>query len=372
MVTPLTFLQAREEEAGVKIIDVLERIKAFELTPGEYTAYPPGIVSDLQKLAEFPEFRLLKMANALWENWPVTVYRACKVQACALFAVPVEIFVHDRGDTGNNGKTWLQSVMSVVAGEYYEPIDEGMITQRPPHPKDCNSALFSLIGKRALGLPEVEKTIKVQGSWLKKLADPATVWGTRPPYGTAQINFKLCAVFCLSTNAKLDFTHSDGGIRRRGVGVDYPFHFCRNPVQLHERLAAVEDIKDEKFLMEHIPGWYYFLECVHKVFYTEGHYPTPGPLPYLVKQATDELHSEEAHVALNEFAERKLEDSSGEQALSKSGLLTLCGLDDNLKHMTRAELKTAVEGVFAFATVRGLRDRVKLSGSFKKEKLIAM
>ena len=303
----------------------------------------------------------------------MTVYRACKVQACALFAVPVEIFVHDRGDTGNNGKTWLQSVMSVVAGEYYEPIDEGMITQRPPHPKDCNSALFSLIGKRALGLPEVEKTIKVQGSWLKKLADPATVWGTRPPYGTAQINFKICAVFCLSTNAKLEFTHSDGGIRRRGVGVNYPFHFCRNPVQPHERLAAVEDIKDEQFLKEHMPGWYYFLECVHKVFFTGvGHCPTPGPQPYLVVQATAELHREDSLDALKDFAERRLEDSTNEQAISKTGLIGLCAVDDSLKHMTRVELKTAVESVFAFSTVRGLRDRVKLNGSFKKEKLVAM
>eukprot|EP00969_Alexandrium_andersonii_P332130 14678605-Alexandrium_andersonii.AAC.1 len=68
-----------------------------------------------------------------------------------------------------------------------------------------------MIGRRLFGAPEVEDGIKIQSSWLQKLADPATVWWAREPYGAAQVPFKLAAMFCISTNAKLGFTRVDGG-----------------------------------------------------------------------------------------------------------------------------------------------------------------
>ena len=83
----------------------------------------------------------------------------------------------------------------------------------------------------------------------------------------------------------------------------------------------MEDIKAETFLKQHVAGWYYVSECVHKVFYKTGHHPTPGPLPKLVKEATGELHCEEMQDALLEVSHRVLHDLWLNKNLQQVGIL---------------------------------------------------
>ena len=117
---------------GIDLIELLQRVKAFEdaHVVGEYTKLHEQVEADLNKVASLESMKLLRVIADMFDNWPVTIYRGGKIPAGGLFAVPMEIFVHDRGDEGSNGKTVLQTINSVLAGDYFAAIDDGMLDKR--------------------------------------------------------------------------------------------------------------------------------------------------------------------------------------------------------------------------------------------------
>ena len=236
----------------------------------------------------------------MFESWPVWLYRGVKIPTTALFGLPTEIFVHDRGDSGNNGKTVLQSLMEAVAGDYFKTLDEAMITRRPPCPATPNHALMQLRGARLLGMPETEQGITIYASWLKKLADLATMWAGRNPHDTEAKKFKIAATLCVCTNAKMLFTRVDGGMERRGVGCAWKKTFSANPQGPNGRQASPLNLKDPKVLMGFVPGYWYIMKAVHEVFYSVGHHATAGPLPQEMVEATAELLCDELACIIEE------------------------------------------------------------------------
>jgi hypothetical protein len=198
--------------------------------------------------------------------------------------------VHDRGNSGDNGKTLLQTICGVVAGDYYVVIDENMLTQKPPHPSTPNAALMSLRGGRLFGTPEVEDGLSIQSGWVKKLADPATVWCGKEPYAITMLFFKLNAMLCISTNAKLLFSRIDGGVVRRGIGCSWELAFKHHPKPgTNERKASSLNLKDPNVITPFVPGYLYVMMCAYRAFYLGGYHKTPGVQPLLVQVATEEL-----------------------------------------------------------------------------------
>ena len=288
----------RLQANGIDLRELFVAIRDYELGLGDITPlvkYPATIEKQLVTLAAMPEFELLKMSFTFFENWPVVVFRCLKVLTCGLFSVPTKAFVHDRGDSGDNGKTVFQVVTETVGGQYYHEITSTMVTNDPPPSSSPTPDLYALIGKRLFGTPELGKRKAVNGEWMKRVADPGCNWTAREPHACTPIPFKLNAMFCVSTNAKLEFDFKDGGCENRGIGVYWPFKFGAKPKPgTFEREAAEKDIKNKEIIIPMVPGFYLILETVFDVFYKGGHHEKPArKVPLAVQQATEELVSEE-------------------------------------------------------------------------------
>ena len=146
---------------GLDLRAILEEVKAYEaqLVVGDYVRLPATLEDKLHQVANTEGMELLKIIYAMFESWPVTIYRGGKLLAGGGIAVPFEVFVHDRGGDGNNGKTVLQTITSFLAGGYYATISDSMLEKRPPHPSQPDAALFALIGRRLFDTPEVEDDV---------------------------------------------------------------------------------------------------------------------------------------------------------------------------------------------------------------------
>ena len=276
------FADIRDFEAGLGDLVPLEK-------------YPDAIETKLHTLANMEEFALLKVAYSFFESWPVAVYRCLKIVCCGLFSVRTKAFVHDRGDSGDNGKTVWQIITECIGGQYYHEIDSTMATRPPPPSSAPTPDLYMMVGKRLFGTPEMPRRKPVNGDWLKKVADPASNWTTREPHACTPLSFKLNAMLACSTNAKLEFDFKDGGCDNRGIGVLWEFKFCKKAKpNTNEREASTIDIKDKRTIMPMVPGFYILLEMVYEVFYKGIHHEKPAvKVPRAVHEATNELISEE-------------------------------------------------------------------------------
>jgi hypothetical protein len=365
-------IRNRLADKGLDLQAILEEVKAFEDQPpvGDYVSLPSVLERKLDEVASTDGMELLKIIYAMFESWPVTVYRGGKLLAGGLYAVPFEIFMHDRGDDGNNGKTVLQSISAVLAGDYFATITDSMLEKRPPHPSQPDAALFALIGRRLFGTPEVEDDIKVQSSWVKKLADPATVWAAREPFATARIDFKLAALFSLSTNAKLNFTRMDGGVMRRGEGCACPFIFGNNPTPgTNQRQQASWNLKDANQIRQHLAGLYFFVETVFKVFYRTGYHKLPSNrVPKAIKEATDELRQEEIRGIMEEICATEFEETNvqGDALTLRQAKKTLCTHPDVLEATKdKAQISASADMILKPCTISGKRF-CKYNGSLIK------
>ena len=372
--TEMQCIRDRLAAQGLDLGAILEEVKAFEaqLIIGDYVRLPAALEEKLGKVAGTEGMELVQIIYNMFENWPVTLYRAGKVLAGGLFAVPFEIFVHDRGDDGNNGKTVLQTITAALAGGYFATITDSMLERRPPHPSQPDAALFALIGRRLFGTPEVEDDIKVQSAWVKKLADPATVWAAREPHATARIDFRLAALFAVSTNAKLHFTRMDGGVQRRGVGCAFPFIFKNNPTPgTNQRQQANWNLKDDKVIKQHIPGLYLLVETIFKVFYSNGYHKLPSDtVPKLIVEASDELRQEELHAIMQELCEEMFEETEDKAvALTYRNAKRRVAEHAEVQAYTKkqAQITATFDMLFKPCTVNGKR-LVKYRGSLIKSR----
>jgi len=287
---------------GIDLVALLSEINDWEkaqITP--IVNYPQRFADALDKVCDIDGMHILRVIYDMFEDWPTFLYRGGKIPTCAIFNVPVEVFAHDRGDDGDNGKTLLQVICGAVAGDYYVVIDESMLTHKPPHASAPNAALMSLVGGRLFGTPEVEEGLSIQSAWMKKLADPSTVWCGKEPYGTLMIFFRCNALLGISTNAKLLFTRLDAGVARRGIACSWKFSFKKYPKpNTSERQASDLNLKDPIVLAPFIPGYLYFMKCLYKAFYMGGYHKTPGACPQPILTATEELCHEELKACIVE------------------------------------------------------------------------
>ncbi len=144
-------------------------------------AYPPDVTEKLMRLASVPSMEILKVCHDSFKpprggGWPTVIFRALKLTRAALFAVRIECFCNDLGESGSNGKTWWQQITAELLGNYYFELKEAQLTAEPPGPEAPCATFLSMRGARGMGVAEVESELRIKGSWCKKIADSSTKW----------------------------------------------------------------------------------------------------------------------------------------------------------------------------------------------------
>ena len=98
--------------------------------------------------------------------------------------------------------------------------------------------VYKLQGARFLGTPESEKSIAIKSIWVKLLSSR---WVARTLY-KQEHEFRIPALFALSTNLKVNFTSIDSGVRRRFIGCSWPVSCKLAPVGPFQRPCSQEDL----------------------------------------------------------------------------------------------------------------------------------
>ena len=174
-------VEAEIADAGLDIAEMFAAVRLLEAVPGQSLGYPADLLSKFDKLASLPSMGILKtcfdsFAPPRGGGWSTVVFRVFKLLGAAFFAVRIESFCNDLGESGSNGKTWFQQVMATLLGSYYFELKETQLTADPPGPEAPAATLLSMRGARGMGVAELESEICIKGSWCKKLADPSSRW----------------------------------------------------------------------------------------------------------------------------------------------------------------------------------------------------
>ena len=363
-------IQNRLTAQGLDLCDILRRaVLAETLHEGDFERLPNTLNLELDRVAATKGMEILKVAHASFENWAVTFCRAGKLEAARVFAERLEVFAIDNG-VGSAGKTFLQSVSECTLGNYSIQIKEELITKDPPSAESPQPALLALRGCRGFSTPELERTKKIRASWMKKLADPATIWSARPPYGIREVKFHLYGLFSMSSNNGVDFSRVDSGVARRCVGCPYKFKFCADPAPgTNERRWLVDgngdqvDIKERDWLLPGVPGWLVWLLAVHKVCFQESQRGI-GTLPLCMKEESEALMVTEVTEIIRQFLTDNCKVCDGSVAMTKTTLLRTLRNDQILKEYSVEQITIGVEQICEFSTVRGRRNLVVFGGSF--------
>jgi len=260
-------IDAELAPTGLDLHEMFTAVKSLEAMQSDL---PATLIDKFAKLAKLPSMEILGFSYECFAEprgggWLVVIFRVVKFIAAALFAVRVESFCNDLGESGNNGKTWLQQVLAGLLGSYYFELKETQLTADPPGPEAPAATLLSMRGARGMGTPEVEAELCIKGSWCKKLADSSSKWKARAPHSTMEFEFRLFSIFFVSTNSKVKFSKIDGGVARRANCVLWPWEFTSRVVRPNEqKLASTLDIKEMSWIGPRLAGLLYVLLKFHK------------------------------------------------------------------------------------------------------------
>ena len=363
---------------GLGLCAIIRRAFVHEQFAVQYETLSPTIEAELDRVAAVDGMDILRVAHASFENWAVTLCRAGKLEAARMFAERLEKFVIDNG-VGSAGKTFLQMVSECCLGTYSVQIKEDLLCKDPPSPESPQPALLALRGARGFGTVELERTKKIKASWVKRLADPATIWSARPPHGRYEVKFNLYGLFSLSSNNGVEFSRVDAGVARRCIGCPYKLKFVASPTAgTNERKWLTDtggnqvDIKEKAWLLPLMPGWIVWLLAVHRVCFQESHRGI-GRLPQCMQEESDALMLTEVTDLIKQVVFDISQACEAADGLTKTQLLKAIRDDQALREYSNEQVLASLEMIAEFVTIRGKRGIVKMNDSgFVKLKALVL
>ena len=330
-------IAAQEEALGISCLDTFKEIAEWLRHPlnQENPVFPAQIRSKLEKLTDgIPELVFFKLMHdsftprydqqecpspETYGGWQATVFRTMVALAAGL-GCSHENSIFDLGEEGDNGKGVLAAATRETFDGYYEELPLATVTKDPPSGNETSPRVYKLQGARFLGTPESEKSIAIKAIWIKLLADNSTRWTARTLY-KLDLQFRIPALFALSSNLKVNLTSIDGGVRRRIIGCAWPVSFKLAPKGPFQRVRSPVDLKRSSFYTPAVKaGILHVTMAAFQAFCMEG----GGKLelqPKVIKDATLVLLSTEYSEYLAEFLEKCTEECTGKEGTSKLKLV---------------------------------------------------
>ena len=155
---------------------------------------------------------------------------------------------------------------------------------------------------------------------MKLLADQSTRWVARTLY-KQEHEFRIPALFALSTNLKINFTSIDSGVRRRFIGCSWPVSFKLAPVGPFQRPRIQEDLKSGAFYTTELKaGMIHVATAAFQAFCTGG----GGRLerqPAVIKRASQILLNSEYTEFMQMFLNESTQQCIGKEATPKVKLV---------------------------------------------------
>ena len=175
---------------------------------------------------------LRALLHSIWEDDDMLDYVLRTIAACLHGTRTFEEFYVWTGE-GGNGKGVFATLVARALGGYFHALPSAVLT-KPNDKKDApNPSLAAARGKRFVQAQEPEASDALQAGTIKELTggDPIEV---RKLYANP-VTFTPQFGLFLQTNDIPKLNKLDGGIKRRGRIVPFPFQFVEVPRQAHHR-----------------------------------------------------------------------------------------------------------------------------------------
>ena len=231
--------------------------------------------------------------------------------------------------TGGNGKSTLLDLLLKSLGDYGVTAPVTLLTGKRENASGANSALMSIINKRAVICQEPEADEQIQASNLKSFTGGDTI--SARDLHASQTEFKLHSKFFLSTNRIPLLSGSDGGTSRRLKITEFVSTFIDKPSLSDGTInetTGVFEFKIDKELKSKLDGYKpVFMSILlhyYRLYKTEGLRP-----PFDVIKVTKKYEAD--NDIMQSFIEENIQKGSKNDFITKEELKTLYKNDFVLK-----------------------------------------
>ena len=226
--------------------------------------------------------------------------------------------------TGGNGKTTILDLLLKALGEYACTAPVSLITGKRESANSANSALASIINKRAVIMQEPEANEMIQAGVMKSLTGGDTI-STRE-LNSSQMEFKPMAKLFMACNRVPVMSDSDGGTIRRLKLTEFISRFVENPSD--EPQNGVYEFKIDKDLKSKLEFYKPVFMCVllnyYKIYRSEGITP-----PLSVVKVTKKYEND--NNLIKDFVDEYIQESDKSESITKDDLKNIYKNDYTLK-----------------------------------------
>ena len=209
-------------------------------------------------------------------------------------------------------------------GEYACTAPVSLITGKRESANSANSALASIINKRAVIMQEPEANEMIQAGVMKSLTGGDTI-STRE-LNSSQMEFKPMAKLFMACNRIPTMSDSDGGTIRRLKLTEFISRFVENPSDEPQNgICEFKIDKDLKSKLEHYkPVFMCVLLNYYRIYRTEGITPPMSVIKVTKKYEND-------NNLIKDFIDEYIQESDKSESITKDDLKNIYKNDYTLK-----------------------------------------
>jgi hypothetical protein len=211
-----------------------------------------------------------------------------------------------------NGKGLWTALIGILFGTYSDQVGAEEFVKPPPSGNVCSPAILGFKGKRMLMVTEMEGGDRLKSSWLKRLRDQTTVIKARTLFKEL-VSFNPMFLLMISSNLDIEWSSTDGGIKRSLACVPWPIRFGNTANDAENRRIGNPELKTEAKLKEMAPEFFFVLRAVNRVFFKDiGSSTIVIPRPYDVVTLTTSRMDADTKGSLDDFLTTKINKVTSE------------------------------------------------------------
>lgn len=230
-----------------------------------------------------------------------------------------------KSSSGGNGKSTILDLLLKSLGDYACIAPVSLITGKRESSNSANSALASIVNKRAVIMQEPESNEMIQVGVMKSLTGGDTI-STRD-LNSSQMEFKPMAKLFMACNRIPNLSDNDGGVIRRLKITEFISRFVDNPKteNVENGIYEFKIDKDLKSKLDNLkPVFMSVLIHYYKIYRNEGLHP-----PLTVVQVTQKYEND--NNLIKTFIDEYIEPANKNDYITKEELKILFKNDFTLK-----------------------------------------
>jgi len=253
----------------------LKKMEFRKGEPSDYVSMSAGYEYKEYNSSSYEYKELMKLLSKILPDDETRHFTLKSLSSCLDGHIRDENFYiwSGKSSSGGNGKSTLLDLLLKSLGDYACISPVTLITGKRESSNSANSALASIVNKRAVIMQEPESNEMIQVGVMKSLTGGDTI-STRE-LNCSQIEFKPNAKLFMACNRVPVLSDTDGGVIRRLKITEFISRFVENPTGDNSNgIYEFKIDKDLKSKLEHFkPVFMSILIDYYKIYRSEALFP---------------------------------------------------------------------------------------------------